>query len=80
MALLIRTNFIFQRAGSDTVVGEFRRKMTIRDRYVLDLKADRTRAFDRPCVRSIALDWRRGVGGDLRWPHAHAPSNADLAT
>jgi len=55
MALLIRTNFIFQPAGRDTVVGEFRRKMTIRDRYVLDLKADRTRAFDRRVAVALGV-------------------------
>jgi uncharacterized protein YxjI len=52
---LIRTNFIFQRAGDDRVVGEFRRKMTILDRYALDLKADRTRAFDRRVAVALGV-------------------------
>jgi uncharacterized protein YxjI len=52
---LIRTNFIFQRAGSDTVIGEFRRKMTILDRYSLDLTADRTRAFDRRIAVALGV-------------------------
>jgi hypothetical protein len=30
---LLRTNFIFQLAGSDKVIAEFKRKMTILDRY-----------------------------------------------
>lgn len=52
---LIRTNFIFQRAGSDAVIGEFRRKMTILDRYSLDLTADRTRAFDRRIAVALGV-------------------------
>lgn len=52
---LLRTNFIFQRAGSDAVLGEFRRKMTILDRYALDLTADRARAFDRRIAVAIGV-------------------------
>ncbi len=43
----LRTNFIICRGDSDEVIGEFNRKFTILDRYVLDLKADRTRSLDR---------------------------------
>jgi uncharacterized protein YxjI len=52
---LLRTNFIFQRAGSDAVIGEFRRKLTILDRYVLDLGADRARAFDRRVAVALGV-------------------------
>ena len=52
---LLRTNFIFQRAGSDAVLGEFRRKMTILDRYALDLTADRARSFDRRIAVAIGV-------------------------
>ena len=52
---LLRTNFIFQPAGSQKVVGEFRRKMTILDRYVLDLKADAARAFDRRVAVALGV-------------------------
>jgi uncharacterized protein YxjI len=52
---LLRTNFIFQPAGSEKVIGEFRRKMTLLDRYVLDLKADRTRAFDRRVAVALGV-------------------------
>ncbi len=52
---LLRTNFIFQRAGSEAVVGEFKRKMTILDRYVLDLGADRARAFDRRVAVALGV-------------------------
>ena len=44
---LLRTNFIITRGESDMVVGEFKRKFTILDRYVLDLSADRRRDLDR---------------------------------
>jgi uncharacterized protein YxjI len=52
---LIRTNFIFQPAGSDRVVGEFKRKFTILDRYVLDLSADGSRAFDRRVAVALGV-------------------------
>jgi uncharacterized protein YxjI len=52
---LLRTNFIFQPVGSDQVIGEFRRKMTLLDRYVLDLKADRARAFDRRVAVALGV-------------------------
>jgi uncharacterized protein YxjI len=44
---LLRTNFLITRGESDMVVGEFKRKLTILDRYVLDLTADRRRDLDR---------------------------------
>jgi len=52
---LLRTNFIFQPAGSQQVVGEFKRRMTILDRYVLDLKADSARAFDRRVAVALGV-------------------------
>ena len=52
---LLRTNFIFQPAGGQQVVGEFRRRMTILDRYVLDLKADPKRAFDRRVAVALGV-------------------------
>jgi len=52
---LLRTNFIFQRAGSERIVGEFKRKLTILDRYVLDLTADRERAFDRRVAVALGV-------------------------
>ena len=44
---LLRTNFLITRGESDMVVGEFKRKLTILDRYVLDLSPDRRRELDR---------------------------------
>jgi uncharacterized protein YxjI len=52
---LLRTNFIFQPADSQKIVGEFRRRMTILDRYVLDLKADPTHAFDRRVAVALGV-------------------------
>jgi uncharacterized protein YxjI len=52
---LLRTNFIFQPAGSERIVGEFKRKLTILDRYVLDLTADRARAFDRRVAVALGV-------------------------
>ena len=44
---LLRTNFIFLPAGTEDVIGEFKRKFTILDRYVLDMSADPQRIMDR---------------------------------
>jgi len=48
---LLRTNFVIFQPGADgrdgQLIGEFNRKFTLVDRYVLDLSADRARAFDR---------------------------------
>jgi uncharacterized protein YxjI len=52
---LLRTNFVFQAAGSDKVIGEFKRKMTILDRYALDLSADRNRTLDRRVAVALAV-------------------------
>jgi uncharacterized protein YxjI len=52
---LLRTNFIFQRGASASIVGEFRRKMTLLDRYVLDLNADTTRALDRRVAVALGV-------------------------
>jgi hypothetical protein len=43
---LLRTNFVFQRPDGE-VLGEFNRKFTLLDRYVLDLTADGERRLDR---------------------------------
>jgi hypothetical protein len=43
---LLRTNFVLQAPGGE-VVGEFNRKFTLLDRYVLDLSADADRSLDR---------------------------------
>lgn len=52
---LLRTNFIIVRAGSDEVVGEFNRKLTILDRYVLDLRADTGKGLDRRIALALGV-------------------------
>jgi uncharacterized protein YxjI len=52
---LLRTNFIIVRSDSDDVVGEFNRKFTLLDRYVLDLKADRARTLDRRVALALGV-------------------------
>ena len=52
---LLRTNFIIVRNDSDEVVGEFNRKLTILDRYVLDLRADSGRSFDRRIAVALGV-------------------------
>ncbi|MDD5491852.1 MAG: hypothetical protein PHV60_04105 [bacterium] len=44
---LLRTNFIYCTEDEETVLGEFNRKMTILDKYVLDLSADPGKRIDR---------------------------------
>lgn len=52
---LLRTNFIFLPVNSDDVVGEFKRKFTILDRYVLDMSADRQRLVDRRIALALGV-------------------------
>jgi uncharacterized protein YxjI len=52
---VLRTNFIFVRPERDEVVGEFNRKLTILDRYSLDLKADPQRTFDRRVALALGV-------------------------
>jgi uncharacterized protein YxjI len=49
----MRTNFIFLR-GED-VIGEFNRKLTILDRYVLDMTADSQRSVDRRIALAMGV-------------------------
>ena len=52
---LMRTNYLFFRFGTDRELGEFRRRRTILDRYVLDLTADPTRSLDRRLAVAMAV-------------------------
>jgi len=52
---LLRTNFIFCGADGRSVLGEFKRKMTILDRYALDLKRDRHRKLDRRLALAMGV-------------------------
>ena len=52
---VLRTNFIIQPAGSEDVIGEFKRKFTILDRYVLDMGADPQRVMDRRVALALGV-------------------------
>ena len=52
---LLRTNYLITRGESDMVVGEFKRKLTILDRYVLDLSPDRRRDLDRRLMLALGV-------------------------
>jgi uncharacterized protein YxjI len=52
---LLRTNFIFLPAGTEDVIGEFKRKFTILDRYVLDMSADSQRMMDRRVAIALGV-------------------------
>ena len=51
----LRTNFIFVRGRDDEIFGEFNRKFTLLDRYVLNLSADAGRTFDRRIALALGI-------------------------
>jgi uncharacterized protein YxjI len=51
---LLRTNFVFV-DSQQRIVGEFQRKMTILDRYVLDMSADQNRRVDRRLALALGV-------------------------
>ena len=54
VANVSRTNFVFVRPDGE-VLGEFNRKFTLLDRYVLDVTADDERALDRRIVLATGI-------------------------
>jgi hypothetical protein len=53
---LLRTNFIIRQGGEEgSTIGEFNRKMTLFDKYVLDLSADRLRVLDRRLAVALGV-------------------------
>lgn len=52
---LLRTNFVFIHATTRRQIGELRRKLTILDRYVLDLTWDRRREMDRRYALALGV-------------------------
>lgn len=52
---LLRTNFLILRGDSEDILGEFKRKFTILDRYVLDMSADPQRQVDRRIALALGL-------------------------
>jgi hypothetical protein len=51
----LRTNFLLVRGRDQEVFGEFNRKFTLLDRYVLDLSTDAERTFDRRVALALAV-------------------------
>jgi hypothetical protein len=52
---LLRTNFIILPPDSEQVIGEFNRKFSLFDRYVLDLTRDPNHSLDRRMAVSLAV-------------------------
>jgi len=52
---VLRTNFLLVRGEDAEVFGEFNRKFTLLDRYVLDLSADPARIFDRRIALALGV-------------------------
>ena len=51
----LRTNFVFVRGADAEIFGEFNRKFTLLDRYVLDLSTDSARTFDRRIAVALGV-------------------------
>jgi hypothetical protein len=52
---LLRTNFVIYEPENDGVLGEFNRKATLLDKYVLDLTADPQRSLDRRVALAMGV-------------------------
>ena len=52
---VLRTNFVIHRAPGGDVIGEFNRKFTLRDRYVLDMTADVEHSLDRRIAFALGV-------------------------
>lgn len=52
---LLRTNFIICRGKTDEIIGEFNRKFTLMDKYVLDMTADPDRTVDRRVALALGV-------------------------
>lgn len=52
---LLRTNFIILKPDKETMLGEFNRKFTLLDRYVLDLSHDRAGYLDRRIAIALGV-------------------------
>ncbi|MGH7529490.1 MAG: hypothetical protein ACREMN_03830 [Gemmatimonadales bacterium] len=52
---VLRTNFVIMPAETEDVIGEFKRKFTILDRYVLDMRADPQRLMDRRIALALGV-------------------------
>lgn len=52
---LLRTNFVIMTPDFQTVLGEFNRKLTLFDKYVLDLTSDPDRTLDRRVALALGV-------------------------
>ncbi len=52
---LLRTNFIFVDPKNDQILGEFNRKLTLFDKYVLDMSADKDKKVDRRVALAMGV-------------------------
>ncbi len=52
---LIVLNFVFLRGDTEEEIGQFNRKFTLLDRYVLDLSGDRSRSLDRRVALALGV-------------------------
>ena len=52
---VLRTNFVLVAPDGEQRFGEFNRKMTLLDRYVLDLTEDEGRMFDRRLALALGV-------------------------
>jgi len=59
---VVRTNFIIFQGDSDRQIGEFNRKFTLLDRYVLDMSADSNQQIDRRIALALGVMLDTGEG------------------
>ncbi|TAD78049.1 MAG: hypothetical protein EA001_08505 [Oscillatoriales cyanobacterium] len=59
---ILRTNFIILQGDSDRQIGEFNRKFTLLDRYVLDMSADPHHHIDRRIALALGVMLDTGEG------------------
>ncbi len=52
---LLRTNFIICKTDTEEIIGEFNRKFTLLDKYVLDMTADPDRTVDRRIALALGV-------------------------
>ncbi|HEX2716104.1 MAG TPA: hypothetical protein VHM67_00410 [Gemmatimonadaceae bacterium] len=55
LGAFFRTNFVFMRPSDEKSYGEFQRKLTILDKYALDLREDRNRELDRRIALALGV-------------------------
>ncbi|MCE5284816.1 MAG: hypothetical protein LLG02_03060 [Pelosinus sp.] len=59
---ILRTNFVFYAGGSEQVVGEFNKKLSLFDRYTLDMTMDRDKLIDGRVALALGVLLDTGEG------------------